>query len=253
MCAPFRVCSQDCCSDKSPITVRDKVNNSTSSQKCCIFQGSFSRAVRSEWLCVLSVSSLFFSLVDIVAEVLYSVSQYGVWVCALRLRTAGGVDFCVILPPPPLPHLVLSTLPLSLSLFPSVSPSPTHLMLPTSLPPSFSPVSSANTVPCRVGRVMKKWLVCALRRTSYFIISGAFLPFTVRSLSPPLFLSLSLLFLSLFRLLPSFCSSHTQGGDLSSAREKKRKKLCCYFYSQGLPTARPSIDGAFFHSLLAGF
>lgn len=165
-------------------------------------------------------------------------------VCALRLRTAGGVDFCVILPPPPLPHLMLSTLPLPLSLSLSLC-----LRLPPilcSLPP-FSPVSGANTVPCRVGHVMKKWLVRALRRTSYFIISRAFLPFTVRWLSPPLFLPLSpLLFLSLFRLLPSFCSSHTQGGDLSSARGKKRKKVCCYFYSQGLPTARPSIDGAFF-------
>lgn len=66
------------------------------------------------------------------------------------------------------------------------------------------------------------------------------------AVSSSLPLSLSLLFLSLFRLLPSFCSSHTQGGDLSSARGKKRKKVCCYFYSQGLPTARPSIDGAFF-------
>lgn len=121
-----------------------------------------------------------------------------------------------------------------------------HPSYAPSLPP-FSPVSGANTVPCRVGHVMKKWLVRALRRTSYFIISRAFLPFTVRWLSPPLFLPLSpLLFLSLFRLLPSFCSSHTQGGDLSSARGEKRKKVCCYFYGQGLPTARPSIDGAFF-------
>lgn len=154
-------------------------------------------------------------------------------VCALRLRAAGGVDFCVILPPPPLPQFALATLPLFLSLSPYVSPSPTHLLLPPTRLPSFYPISSANTLPCRVGHVMKKWPVRALHRTSYFIISRAFLPFTVRSWSPPppsLSLSLalppSLLFLPLFRLLPSFCSSHTQGGDLGSVRggEKKEKK-----------------------------
>lgn len=220
MSAPFRVCSEDCCSNKSPTTVRDKVNNSTSSQRCCIFQGFFSRAVHSEWLCALSFFLLFFSLVDIVAEVLYSISQYGVWVCALRLRTAGGVDFCVILPPPPLPHLVLSTLPLSLSLFPSVSPSPTHLMLPTSLPPSFSPVSRANTVPCRVGRVMKKCAPPHLLFHHQRSFSPLHCALTVSSSLP---LSLSSFSLSV-SVAPLFLLQPHARGRLKLCEGKKEKK-----------------------------
>lgn len=169
--------------------------------------------------------------------------KYGVRLRALRLRQQEWIS--AILAPPPLPHVVLSPLPLSLSLS-----SYLRLRLPTilrSLPPSFSsPPLRANTVPCRVGHVMKKWRVRAPRCTSYFIISRAFLPFTVRLLSPPLVPSFSSSFFFL-HLFPSFYSSHTQGGDLSSTREGKKrekKKVCCYFHSQGLPTARPSEDGA---------
>ena len=160
---------------------------------------------------------LFFfqcSFHELVQRLRYSnVSQYGVDVCALRLRAAGGVDFCVILPSPPLPQFVLSTLPLflsrslSLSLSPSVSPSPTHLMLPPTHLPSFYPVSSANTLPCRVGHVMKKWPVRALHRASYFIISRAFLPFTVRLWSGPLSFFLCFAFSPLSA--PATCKGET--------------------------------------------
>jgi len=69
-----------------------------------------------------------------------------------------------------------------------------------------------------------------------------------------LLLSSSLLFLSLFRLLPSFCSSHTQGGDLSSARGKKEKSLLLFLQS-GPPHSPPFHRQSFFffQSLLAGF
>lgn len=117
--------------------------------KYCTFQGS------SPWDRTILFLSLR-SFHEFVHEVLSCIPQYGVEVCALRLRAAGGVDFCVILPPPPLPQFVLSTLPLflSLSLFlprslsfclaishPSYAPShPSSLLLPhlqckyTSLP-----------------------------------------------------------------------------------------------------------------------
>lgn len=156
-------------------------------------------------------------------------------------------------------HPPTLSLSLSLSLSPSVSPSvstsPTHLMLPPTHLPSFYPISSANTLPCRVGHVMKKWLVRALHRASYFIISRAFLPLHSWSATVSLSLSLSLTlplssFSSSVSLAPLFLlQPHARGRlKLCEGGEKKgkKKKVCCYFYSQGLPTARPSIDEAFF-------
>lgn len=105
------------------------------------------QSVSPLWLTV-SITLLFFPAVVTVqhTEVLYSVSQYGVCVCALRLRTVGGVDFCVILPPPTLPHLMLTnppTLPLSLSLSPVFHPSYAVFLLLPRLQCKYS------SLPCR--------------------------------------------------------------------------------------------------------
>lgn len=127
-------------------------------------------------------------------------------------------------------HSFSLCLSFSLALSPSVSPSPTHLMLPPTHLPSFYPISSANTLPCRVGHVMKKWPVRALHRASYFIISRAFLPFTVHSWSAPLSLCLSVSLpfsLSLALPLSSFSSSASLAPlFLLQPHARGRLKLC---------------------------
>lgn len=52
------------------------------------FKDPSAGAAYAEWLCILPFSLLFFALADIVADVRYSGSQYGVWVQALSLRAA---------------------------------------------------------------------------------------------------------------------------------------------------------------------
>lgn len=153
---------------------------------------------------------------------------------------------------------LLPSLPLSLSLCPSVSPSPTHLMLPPTRFPSFYHISSANTLPCHVGHVMKKWPVRALHRASYFIISRAFLPFTVRLWSPPLPLSLShppslSAFSSSVSLAPLFLLQPHARGRLRLC-EGGRKKSLLLFLQSGPPHSPPFHRRSFFFlSLLAGF
>lgn len=179
--------------------------------------------------CELSFSTLFTSWHTVRLR-----QKYGVRLRALRLRQQEWIS--AILAPPPLPHVVLSPLPLSLSLS-----SYLRLRLPTilrSLPPSFSsPPLRANTVPCRVGHVMKKWRVRALRCTSYFIISRAFLPFTVRLLSPPLVPSFSSsFFFSSF--VPFFLlQSHARGR--LKLYEGGKKKSLLLFPQSGPPHSPP--------------
>lgn len=164
-------------------------------------------------------------------------------VCALRLRTAGGVDFCVILPPPPLPHLMLSTLPLPLSLSLSVSPSPTHLMLPPSLLPSLR--CKYSSLPC--------WTcdekVAGSRAPPHLLfhhqqsISPLHCALAVSSSLPP---SLPTSFSLSVSPAPLFLLQPHARGRLKLCEGKKKKKSLLLFLQSGPPHSPPFHRRSFF-------
>lgn len=201
--------SRDCCSGRSLTTVRDKVNNSTSSQNRCIFQLFCSRTASS------FLSTSWF-------EVVYSGSQCGVSMCTASAHYWRSGFLCRS--SSSTPPTALSTIRLSLSL--SFCDSISHPSHAPSLAPPFSPVSSANTVPCRVGHVMNKWLVRALCRTSYFIIRQSFPPLhSALAVSSSIPLSLSLFSFSLsVSVAPLFLLQPHARGRLKLCEGKKRKR-----------------------------